>query len=52
MRAVWLATGIVGALVLLLFDEWFTLAFGVLSLVGWVAWGAWMIAAPGFIDEE
>ena len=51
-RALWLALGVVGALVLVPFDSPVTLTLGVLCLVAFVAWGVFLIATPGTIGDE
>ena len=51
-RRLWLALGVVGALVLFAFELTITLALGVAMLVGFVGAGWWLIAAPGFLDAD
>jgi drug/metabolite transporter (DMT)-like permease len=50
LRALWLALGVLGVVVLVGFDEPLTLAIGVACLLAFVAWGVALIATPGFID--
>jgi hypothetical protein len=51
-RALWLALGVVGVLLLVPFDSPVTLALGVLCLIGFVTWGVFIIATPGTIGDD
>jgi hypothetical protein len=51
-RALWLALGVVGVLLLVPFDSPVTLTLGVLCLIGFVAWGVFIIATPGTIGDD
>jgi hypothetical protein len=47
-----LAAGALGALLLFLFEEWFTRALGVLGLFVFILLGVFAIATPSFLEEE
>jgi preprotein translocase subunit SecD len=47
-----IAALVVGAVLLVLFDEWFTRAFGVLALFAGVLTGVFAIATPVFLEQE
>ncbi|GAC1320177.1 MAG: hypothetical protein NVSMB25_12120 [Thermoleophilaceae bacterium] len=51
-RAPWLATGVLGLMVLVLFDSAGTLTAGVLLLLAFVAWGVFLIVTPDLLDGE
>jgi hypothetical protein len=48
MTRAWIACGVLGALLLFLFEAPLTLALGMLGLVAFVALGVAVIASPGF----
>ncbi len=52
MRIAWLACGLLGAAVLVLFQEPFTLALGVFLLLAFVALGVRLIASPEFLEGD
>ena len=47
-----IAAGVLGALLLILFEEWFTRLFGVLGLFAFIVLGVFAIASPSFIEDE
>jgi predicted cobalt transporter CbtA len=49
-----LVAGALGALLLILFEEWFTRLLGVLGLFAFIVAGVFAIASPAFLegDEE
>lgn len=51
-RVRWLALGIVGVALLVPFKAPATLAGGILCLLGFVAWGVWLIATPAFTGAD
>lgn len=56
VRLAWLALGVLGVGLLAPFESPVTLALGVVALLGFVAWGVFLIATPQFLrggeDEE
>ena len=47
-----LAAGALGALLLFLFEEWFTRLLGVLGLFAFIALGVFAIASPAFLEQD
>ena len=47
-----LASLVVGALLLFVFDEWFTRLLGVLGLFAFIVAGVFAIASPPFLERE
>jgi hypothetical protein len=47
-----LVAGGLGALLLILFEEWFTRLLGVLGLFAFVVAGVFAIASPSFLEAE
>jgi hypothetical protein len=47
-----LAAGGLGALLLILFEEWFTRALGVIGLFVFIVLGVFAIATPPFLEED
>jgi preprotein translocase subunit SecD len=47
-----LAAGALGALLLFLFEEWFTRLAGVLGLFAFIVLGVFAIASPAFLEDE
>jgi hypothetical protein len=47
-----LAALAVGALLLIVFDEWFTRLLGVLALFAFIAAGVFAVASPAFLEHE
>ena len=47
-----LATGALGALLMILFEEWFTRLFGVLALFAFIVVGVFAIASPSFLEDD
>ena len=52
MKRLWLLAGTIGAALLLAFDQPLTLAAGVVILLGFVAAGVVLVAAPPFLEED
>jgi hypothetical protein len=52
LRRAWLATGLVGVLLLVPFDAPVTLALGILCLFGFVGLGLAVIASPAFTRDD
>jgi len=51
-RRAWLGLGALGVLLLVPFHTPVTLALGIACLVGFVAWGAALIATPQFLAAD
>lgn len=51
-RLAFIALFAVGALVLFVFDAWFTILIGVALCLAAVAIGVFAIAEPGFLDAD
>ena len=47
-----LIAGALGALLLILFEEWFTRLFGVLGLFAFIVLGVFAIASPSFLEQD
>jgi hypothetical protein len=47
-----LVAGAIGALLLIVFDAWFTRLFGVLGLFAFIALGVFAIASPSFLQGD
>jgi preprotein translocase subunit SecD len=47
-----LAAGVVGALLMILFDEWYTRLPGVLALFAFIVLGVFAIASPPFLEAD
>jgi hypothetical protein len=47
-----LGAGALGALLLIVFDEWFTRLLGVLALFAFIAMGVFAIASPALLERE
>ena len=47
-----LATGALGALLMILFEEWFTRLLGVLALFAFIVVGVFAIASPSFLEDD
>jgi hypothetical protein len=47
-----LGAGALGALLMILFEEWFTRLAGVLLLFAFIVLGVFAIASPSFLDDE
>jgi hypothetical protein len=52
MTRVAIATGVVGALLMVLFDAWFTRLIGVLCLFAFIVTGVFAIASPAFLEQD
>jgi hypothetical protein len=47
-----IAAGVLGALLMVAFDAWFTRLVGVLALFAFIVAGVFAIASPPFLEEE
>ena len=47
-----IAAGALGALLMIVFDVWFTRLLGVLLLFAFITLGVFAIASPPFLEEE
>ena len=47
-----IAAGVLGALLLILFEEWFTRLLGVLGLFAFIVLGVFAIASPAFLEQD
>jgi type IV secretory pathway TrbD component len=52
MTRVAIATGVVGALLMVVFDAWFTRLIGVLCLFAFIVTGVFAIASPPFLEHD
>jgi preprotein translocase subunit SecD len=52
LAAAALAAGALGALLMFLFEEWYTRLLGVLGLFAFIVLGVFAIASPSFVDDE
>jgi hypothetical protein len=52
MTRVAIAAGVVGALLMVLFDAWFTHLIGVLCLFAFIVTGVFAIASPPFLEQD
>lgn len=52
MTRAWIATGVIGAVLLFAFETPVTLALGVTGLIGFVALGVRVIASPAFVERD
>ena len=46
------AAGVLGTLLLILFEEWFTRLAGVLALFAFIVLGVFAIASPSFLEQD
>jgi hypothetical protein len=52
VKAVWIAVGVTGVVLLVPFETPVTLALGVVALLAFVALGATVIASPEFLERD
>jgi preprotein translocase subunit SecD len=47
-----IAAGVLGVLLMIPFEAWYTRALGVLALFAFIVAGVFAIASPGFLEED
>ena len=47
-----IAAGVLGVLLMIPFEAWYTRLFGVLALFAFIVAGVFAIASPGFLEDD